>query len=402
MFLAGVNKPLLKGGEMRSGFEIKNSWILIEAGSIKDFGSMTDDSFPGNADKIIDLRPNQYILPGWCDSHTHIVYHQSREREFIDRINGLSYEKIAENGGGILNSAARLRKANFEELFEQAERRLLEVRAMGTGAIEIKSGYGLSTDSEIMMLKVIKSLKEKYVMPIKATFLGAHAFPPEFKENKEGYINLLINEMIPRVSGEGLADYIDVFCDKGFFTVDQTRRILECGHKFGLKAKIHANELANSGGVQIGVEMGAVSVDHLECISEVEIEVLKKSKTIPTGLPGTSFFLNIPYAPVRAMIDAGLPAALATDYNPGSTPSGNMSFLHSLACLKMKLLPIEVISATTLNGAAAMEVGHLAGSLDKGKIANLIITKPIPSIDYLPYSYGSNNIERVMINGEWV
>lgn len=402
MYLAGVDKPLLRGAEMSAGFEIRNGWILVEDGVIKDLGSADDGPAPANADHITDLLPGQYILPAWCDSHTHIVYHQSREREFVDRINGLTYEQIAGNGGGILNSAARLRSAGFEELFEQAERRLLEVRGMGTGAIEIKSGYGLTTASELMMLKVIRALKEKYSMPIKATFLGAHAFPAEFKENKEGYINLLISEMIPRVSGEGLADYIDVFCDKGFFTVDQTKRILECGHKFGLKPKIHANELANSGGVQIGVEMEAVSVDHLECISEIEIEVLKKSNTIPTCLPGTSFFLSIPYAPARAMISAGLPVTLATDYNPGSTPSGNMSFLHSLGCLKMKLLPIEVISATTLNGAAAMEISHLAGSLDKGKLANLIVTKPVSSIDYLPYSYGSDNIEKVMINGGWV
>ncbi len=402
MFLAGVGKPILKGAEMRSGFEVQNAWILIENGKILDFGTMEEGEIPSNADEIIDLKAGQFILPAWCDSHTHIVYHQSREREFVDRINGLSYEKIAENGGGILNSAARLQEASFEELFEQAERRLLEVRAMGTGAIEIKSGYGLSTDSELKILRVIRALKEKYAMPIKATFLGAHAFPPEFRENKEGYIKLLIDEMIPMVSAEGLADYIDVFCDKGFFTVDQTRRILDCGHKYGLKPKIHANELANSGGVQIGVEMDAISVDHLECISEVEIEILRKSTTIPTCLPGTSFFLGIPYAPARAMIDAGLGVTLATDYNPGSTPSGNMSLLHSLACLKMKLLPIEAISATTINGAAAMEISGLAGSLDKGKIANLIITKPISSIDYLPYAYGSDNISRVMINGQWV
>lgn len=403
VWLTGVGKGLIKGSLMSNGFELKNAWILTEDDTISDIGTGDASHLLNNVDEIVELQSGQQVLPAWCDSHTHIVYHSSREGEFVGRIKGLTYEQIAESGGGILNSAAKLQNASFSELLDQAEKRLLEVRALGTGAIEIKSGYGLTPESEIKMLQVIRALKEKYSdMIVKSTFLGAHAFPKEYKEDREAYIRLLIDEMLPRVVDEGLADYVDVFCDKGFFTVEQTRRILEAAGKRGLKSKIHANELANSGGVQIGVEMGAVSVDHLESIGDEEIEVLKSSDTIPTCLPGTSFFLGIHYAPARKMIDAGLGVALATDYNPGSTPSGNVPLLLSIACLNMKLLPVEAVTAITQNGAAAMESDHQAGSIDIGKKANLIVTKSVSSLDYLPYSYGSNHIERVMINGRWI
>lgn len=403
IWLTGVGSGLIKGASMSNGYESKNAWILIENDTISDIGTGDGLDLVNSVDEIIELEEGQHVLPAWCDSHTHIVYHSSREGEYVGRIKGLTYEQISESGGGILNSAAKLQKASFEELFEQAERRLLEVRSFGTGTIEIKSGYGLTVESEIKMLQVIRALKEKYNdMIIKSTFLGAHAFPKEFKENREAYINLIIDTMLPKVVDEGLADYVDVFCDKGFFTVDQTRRILEAALKKGLKSKIHANELANSGGVQIGDEMGSISVDHLESIGDEEIEVLKNSNTIPTCLPGTSFFLGIPYAPARKMIDAGLGVAMATDYNPGSTPSGNMPFMLSIACLRMKLLPIEAITAVTQNGAAALESDHIVGSIDKGKKANLIVTKSVSSLDYITYSYGSNHIDKVMIGGKWV
>lgn len=389
----------LRGHEMADPYNLSNGFIAVEAGKIRDYGSMSECPPPANFDHIIDAS-GRYVLPAWVDSHTHIVYHGSREEEFVYRIKGMSYEEIAANGGGILNSAKNLATATEEELYEQARGRLMEVVGFGTGAIEIKSGYGLSYESELKILRVIKRLKENSPIRIKSTFLGAHAIPAAYKSNRQGYIDMLTDDLLPVIAEEGLADYIDVFCDVGFFTVDETRHILMEGRKYGLRGKIHANELANSGGVQVGVEMDALSVDHLERIEQKEIDCLLDSGTYPVGLPSTSFFLNIPYAPARKMIDAGLPLVLASDYNPGSTPSGKIPFLLSLACLKMKLLPEEAIAAVTINGAAALELEATHGSISRGKVANLIITKPMNNLAFIPYAFGSDHIERVIINGE--
>jgi len=376
-----------------------NSFLLVTDGVITDFGPMAD--CPDRSDQTVDCS-GKYILPCWADSHTHIVFAGSREGEYIQRIQGASYEEIAAAGGGILNSAARLGTASEDELYESAAKRLEEVMSMGTGAIEIKSGYGLTFASELKMLGVIRRLKEDYVLPIKSTFLGAHAIPAAYQGNREGYISEVVDRMLPIVASEGLADYIDVFCDEGFFTVDETAVIMDAGAKYGLKAKIHANELANSGGVQIGIAHDAVSVDHLEQIEAAEIEALSDSSTIPTVLPSVSFFLNIRYAPARQMIDEGLGLAIASDYNPGSSPSGNVPFLISLACNKMKLHPHEAINAATINGAHAMEVGHLTGSITRGMLANIIVTKELPSLDFMPYAFGSNHIDAVYIKGQRV
>lgn len=389
-------RVLAKGREMSELPCIPDAYLLAENGRIKAFGPMTE--CPDRADEVMDAT-DRLVLPAWCDSHTHIVFAATREEEFVDRIRGLSYEEIAERGGGILNSARKLQKASEEELFEGAWGRLEEVIAMGTGAIEVKSGYGLTLESELKMLRVVRKLKEKSPIPVKATFLGAHAVPLEYKSNREGYISLIIQEMLPRVAGEGLADYCDVFCDKGFFTPEETERILEAGWKWGLKPKIHANELGLTGGVQAGIAQNAISVDHLEYTSEVEIEALKKSNTLPTLLPGCAFFLGIPFAPARQIIDAGLPVVLASDFNPGSCPSGNMPFVISLACAKMKMLPEEAINAATLNGARAMELESELGTIAVGKMANLIITRPMLSLAGLPYAFGSKVVERVVVNG---
>lgn len=383
-----------KMGEISSLFD---AWLLVEDDKIADFGPM--NTCPDNADEVLDLH-DQCILPAWCDSHSHIVYDGSREQEFIDRIRGLSYEEIAENGGGILNSAQRLREASEESLYEQAYARLEEVIGYGTGALEIKSGYGLTTESELKMLRVARRLKEESRVTIKTSFLGAHAIPEQYKSNRQGYIDLIINKMLPRVADEGLADYMDVFCDKGFFTVSETDKLLKAAARYGLKPKIHANELANSGGVQVGVKNNAVSVDHLEAIGSEEIHVLNGSSTIGTILPQTSFFLGLDYAPARDMIDQGLGIALASDYNPGSTPSGKIPFVLSLACIKMKLLPEEALSAVTINGAYAMELAESHGTITRGKYANLIITKRIPSLAFIPYSFGSDLIDRVILKGK--
>lgn len=374
-----------------------DGWILVEDEKIADFGPM--NTCPENADEILDLQ-DQFVLPAFCDSHTHLVYEGSREMEFVDRIRGLSYEEIASAGGGILNSALRLQEASEESLYEQAVLRLNEVMQNGTGAIEIKSGYGLTTEAEIKMLRVARRLKEESRMTIKTSFLGAHAIPAEYKNNREGYINLLINEMLPLVADEGLADYMDVFCEQGFFTVDETDMLLQAAAKYGLKPKIHANQLYNSGGVQVGVKNKAVSVDHLETIDEAEINALMGQPTIATLLPSASFFLNMHYAPARKMIDSGLGVALATDYNPGSTPSGKIPFVMSLACIKMNMLPEEALVATTINGAYAMEIADSHGSIARGKYANFIITKRIPSLAFIPYSFGSDLIDRVVIKGK--
>lgn len=390
-------RQLVKGAEMASVPVLHDAYLLIEHDRIKAFGPMTD--CPERADEVLDAS-GRLVLPSWCDSHTHIVFAATREEEFVDRIRGLSYEEIAERGGGILNSARKMQAASEEALFESAWGRLQEVIGLGTGAIEIKSGYGLTLESELKMLRVVRQLKEKSPIPVKASFLGAHAIPLEYKTNREGYIDLLINEMLPRVAGEGLADYCDVFCDKGFFTPKETDLILKAGWKWGLKPKIHANELGLTGGVQVGVANQAISVDHLEYTSEAEIEVLKNSETLPTLLPGCAFFLGIPFAPAREMMDSGLPVVLASDYNPGSCPSGNMPFVVSLACAKMKMLPEEAVNAATLNGARAMELEADYGTIAVGKIANLFITRPMLSLAGLPYAFGSNVVEAVVLRGK--
>lgn len=388
---------LVKGAQMAHLPTLENAWLLIENERITAFGTM--ETCPERADEIVDAS-GRYVMPTWCDSHTHLVFAASREEEFTYRIKGMSYEEIAQNGGGILNSARKLRAMSQEALFEAAWNRLQEVIGYGTGAIEIKSGYGLDTDSELKMLRVIRDLKAQSPIPIKATFLGAHAVPAEYKSNREGYIDLLLNEMLPQIHAEGLADYIDVFCDRGFFTPEETGRILEAGLRYGLKAKIHANELGITGGVQAGVQHNAISVDHLEHCGDEEIECLLNSNTIPTLLPSCAFFLGLPYPPARKMIDAGLPVTLATDYNPGSTPSGKMPFVLSLACIKMKILPEEAIHAATINGAFAMEMGHETGSIARGNWGNVIITKPIPSVAYIPYSFGGDHVETVILKGK--
>ncbi len=400
------NAPAVRpasGRTMRNAGTTENAYLLIEDARIHSFGSMSDWALVASKHQIDEEfdAQDRFVLPGFCDSHTHIVFAGSREAEFVDKINGLSYEEIARRGGGILNSAEKLRKMNEDELFVAAADRLKEVIAHGTTAIEIKSGYGLSTDSEMKMLRVARKLRDHFPLPIKTTFLGAHAIPFEYKQRREEYIDLIIQEMIPEVASAKLADYIDVFCDEGFFTVAETSLILDAAARYGLKPKIHANELANSGGVQVGISHGAVSVDHLERIDREEISALLDSKTMPVALPGASFFLNIPYAPVRRMIDAGLPVALASDFNPGSSPSGNMQFIVSLACIYGRLLPEEALQAVTLNGAFAMELQDDYGSVCPGKMANLLITKKIPSLDFLPYYYGFNKIDKVMISGQW-
>lgn len=384
------------GKEMAILPQIENAWLLIENNIILDYGKM--DQIPENihADKTENLL-DRIVLPMWCDSHTHLVFSHSRELEFIDRIHGLSYEEIAKRGGGILNSARRMQEISEAELYDISLPKLEEVKQFGTGAIEIKSGYGLSVAGELKMLRVIRKLKENSNLDIKASFLGAHAFPLEYKENHEAYIQLIIERMLPQIADEGLADYIDVFCERGFFNVDETDRILTAGAKFGLKPKIHANQLYNSGGVQIGVKHNAISVDHLETMDDEEVNCLLQSNTMPTLLPGAAFFLAMHYQPARKLIDAGLPVALATDYNPGSCPSGNMNLILSLACTQMKMTPEEAINACTMNGAIAMELQDTLGSISIGKKAKLIITKPISSLAYLPYSFGSNCIERVII-----
>ena len=390
--------PAIKGHDLNTVEHLEQAWMLIEDDRIIDFGSM--EHFPsGNYDQEINVS-GKLVFPTWCDSHTHLVFPKTREEEFVDRINGLTYEQIAANGGGILNSAKHLTSISSAQLFEDACQRLEELIRLGTGAIEIKSGYGLSLDAELKILRVIKQLKEKYALPIKATFLGAHAYPLAYKDNKEGYIQLIINEMLPAVAAEGLADYMDVFCEQGFFSVADTDRLLNAAAKYNLKPKIHANQLHNSGGVQIGVQHHAISVDHLECVSDEEISCLQNSTTIPTLLPAAAFFLGIHYQPARKMIDANLPVCLASDYNPGSCPSGNIPFLLSLACTQLKMTPNEAFNAVTYNGAAAMELQHEVGSITRGKKANFIISTTLPSFNLIPYSFGSNLMDRVYINGK--
>lgn len=392
------------GADMSRLGILENAYLLVENDKIAGFGRMEDLDMEalyasGDIVKEIDAT-GRLVMPSYCDSHTHLVYAGSREIEYIDKIKGLSYEEIAKRGGGILNSAERIRKATEEELFESAYERIQEIAGFGTGAVEIKSGYGLDTESELKMLRVIRRLKEETPLLIKSTFLGAHAVPAEYRGNQTEYVNLIINEMIPVIAAEELADYIDVFCDKGFFTVEDTDRMLNAGMKHGLRAKIHANELDYSGGIQVGVKYNALSVDHLEYVGDEEIACLLESETMPTVLPGAAFFLNMPYSPVRKMIQAGLPVALASDYNPGSSPSGNMKFIMSLGCINYKMLPEEVINATTLNSAYAMGVEEKVGSIAVGKLANFYITTPVPGIEYLPYAYTANLIDAVFLRGE--
>ena len=393
-----INK--VSGAEMAILPSIKNAFLVIKDDKIAAFGSM--DQLPAfQADQTIDAT-GKVVMPSWCDSHTHIVYAGNREQEFVDRINGMNYEEIANRGGGILNSAKKLNETSEEEIYNQSKIRLEEVMRLGTGAIEIKSGYGLTLQGELKMLRVIQRLSQNHPITIKATFLGAHAFPLEFKENHKGYIDLIITEMLPEIAKNKLADFIDVFCETGYFSVTETQQIMEAGIKFGLKPKIHVNQFNSIGGIQTGVKYNALSLDHLEVMKPKDIETLKNTVTMPVALPSCSYFLSIPYTPARDMIAAGLPLALATDYNPGSTPSGNMNFVVATACIKMKMTPEEAINAATINGAYAMGISNTHGSITIGKKANLIITKAISSYYQLPYAFGSNLIDSVFIEGKIV
>jgi len=400
--LAGIlpqGKKILKGKEMSKVESLNNAWLSIKNGKILDFGSMDNGPLETDFKTVRDLSGSM-VAPTFCDSHTHVVFASSREKEFVMRIKGKGYEEIAAAGGGILNSAKRLQDTSEDSLFVDALRRVKEMISMGTGAIEIKSGYGLTVEDEIKMLRVVKRIKEATSIPIKATFLGAHAFPMEYKENQDAYVDLIINEMLPIVIKEELAEYVDVFCDRGFFSPEQTDRILQAGIDLGLKAKIHANELGNTGGIQVGVKHKAISVDHLEHCGEEELACLASSNTIPVPLPGTAFFLGLEYPPARKMIDYGLPLALATDFNPGSCPNGNMQFVMSLASIKLRMLPEEAFNSCTINAAAAMELEEEMGSITKGKFASLNVFKPHITIESLPYYFGEDKIQEVYINGE--
>ena len=387
----------VSGNEMKELPTIKNAFLLVEDGRIADFGTM--DNCPNIAHAEIVDASGKSILPSWCDSHTHLVYAGNREGEFVDKINGLSYEEIANRGGGILNSAKKMAEISEEQLFQESKERLDEIIEQGTGAVEIKSGYGLSVDSELKMLRVIKRLQAASDIEIKATFLGAHAIPANYKDDKTGYLQMLIEELMPIIAKEKLAEYVDIFCEKGYFSVKDTELILEAGMKHGLIPKIHVNQFNSIGGVQAGVKYEALSVDHLEVLNKEDVEVLKGSKTMPVALPSCSYFLSIPYTPAKQIMQAGLPLALASDYNPGSTPSGNMNFVIATACIKMKMTPEEAINAATINGAYAMGLEQSTGSITKGKWANLILTKKINSYASIPYNFGSNKIERVFLKG---
>lgn len=389
------------GKEMAVLPVIEKGWLLIEDGIIAGYGPPETMPLFSNDIRRIDAAGG-LVFPAFCDPHTHLVYAGSREKEYTDKIRGLSYEEIARRGGGILNSAKLLHETSEEELFRQSMERVREIISFGTGAVEIKSGYGLTTEDELKMLRVIKRIKQESPLTVRATFLGAHAVPASYRDNRSGYVDLIINEMIPAVAAEGLADYIDVFCDRGFFTVEDTARLLEAGARYGMRPKIHANELDYSGGIQTGVAHGALSVDHLEFTGDEEITALLGSGTMPTLLPGAAFFLGMTDPPARKMIEAGLPLAMGSDYNPGSSPSGNMKLVVSLGCIRLRLLPEEAINAVTLNAAYAMGLSETHGSITIGKKANLFITKKIPSYEFLPYAYGSNLVETVILNGEVV
>lgn len=399
--IAGIERQgrlRLCGAEMDRMETLEDAWLLVEEGRIAAFGRR-DDGIPGDADRRIDARGGM-LFPSFCDSHTHLVYAGSREQEFLDKINGLSYEEIARRGGGILNSADRLHAASEEELYRTAMERIAEIAAMGTGCVEIKSGYGLSTEDELKMLRVIRRIRETAPLEVRATFLGAHAVARAYRGRQEAYVDLVCREMLPAVAREGLADFVDVFCDEGFFTVEETERILNAGRALGLRAKIHANELAFSGGVQVGVRCGALSVDHLERSGAAEIEVLRGSETMPTLLPGAAFFLGMSNPPAREMIRAGLGVALASDYNPGSSPSGNMRMVAALASIRLRMTPREALCAATLNGAYAMGLSRDYGSITAGKVANFFLTRPMPSIEFFTYAYQTPLIDRVFLRGE--
>jgi imidazolonepropionase len=405
--LVGIEEQgrlLKRGKEMAETGRIKNAFLYFKGKKIEDYGPMDSEAcrkYLAENHRIHDVK-GSVVMPAFCDSHTHLVYANSRELEFVDKIRGLSYEEIAKRGGGILNSAKATAAASEDELYDMAQQRLDEVMRMGTGAIEIKSGYGLTTESELKLLRVIRRLKENSPLTIKSNFLGAHGIPMEYRGHQEDYVDLVINEMIPLVAAEDLADFIDVFCDQGFFTVEDTERILMAGIKYGMRPKIHANEMAISGGVQVGVKYGAISVDHLEQMGDAEIECLKDTETMPTILPGCAFFLNLPLSPARKMIEAGLPVAMASDFNPGTSPSGNMQLILSMACIRYRLTPEEALNATTLNTAYAMGVSDEVGSITKGKLANLIITQPMTQLEFMPYYYGANKVAKMILNGKFV
>lgn len=390
------NNSILKGTEMRELPSIKNAFLLIEDDVIIDYGSM--ENAPQSYDKAIDVS-GKMISPSWVDSHTHIVYAGNREQEFVDRINGLSYDEIYQRGGGILNSVEKLRTASEDELYQDASSRLQELISQGTGVIEIKSGYGLDLDSELKMLRVIKRLKESHQVAVKATFLGAHAVPKEFKNNQSGFVDEICNKMLPEIAISGLADYVDAFLETGYFSTNETQKIIRAATKYGLKSKIHVNQFTAIGGIEMCVNENVLSVDHLEIVTDQDVENLKKGITIPVALPTCSYFLSIPYTPARKLLNANLPLVIASDYNPGTTPSGNMNFVVATACIKMKLTPEEAINAATLNAAYALELQDDYGSITKGKKASFFITKPIHSIYAIPYNFGSNLIEEVYLNG---
>ena len=400
--LVGVHskeKSFLRGSELNQLPILENAWLLLEDGLIKDFGLMSNLNTPYENLNTIDAT-GKFVFPSWCDSHTHLIFAAPREEEFALKIAGKTYEEIAAAGGGILNSANKLQIATEDELFESASNRLKDIIKQGTGAVEIKSGYGLTVESELKMLRVIKRLKAVFPIPIKATLLAAHAYPADYKNNHQGYIKLIIDELLPKVAAENLADYIDVFCEKGFFSNEETAQILAAAANYGLKPKIHANQLSSSGAVQIGIKHQAISVDHLEETDEEVLQALSESNTIATLLPSCSFYINIPFANAKGLIKSNAVVALASDYNPGSTPSGNMNFVVSLGCIKLKMTPEQAINATTLNGAAAMELSEEVGSIAVGKKANLFITRPMTSLAYLPYSFGQSQVETVILNGE--
>lgn len=396
-----MHTNVLRGSELALLPTIADAYLIIENGIILRYGHMQDLNREEQADEWIDAT-GAMVMPAWCDSHTHLVFAETRESEFVDKIKGLSYEAIAAKGGGILNSARKLANCSEEELFDRAMIRLHSLMQLGTGAIEIKSGYGLNTEQELKMLRVIQRIKSAAPIPVKASFLGAHTYPLAYKENHECYIDEIINEMLPLIAKEKLADYIDVFCEQGFFNVEETERICKAGIALGLKPKIHANQLHASGGVQLGVGLQAVSVDHLETMDADAIKALSNSNTIGTLLPTAAFFLRMPFQPARTLLEANAAIALASDYNPGSSPSGNMNFVVSLSCIQMRMLPEEAINAATLNGAYAMELGEELGSITPGKRANLIFMKQVPSLAYIPYSFGNNLIDKVMINGHFI
>lgn len=396
----GPEEIKVSGKQMADLPGLRNAYLITENDTIADFGPMNE--IPQvNADHTVDAR-GKMVLPAWCDSHTHLVYAGNRETEFVDRIRGLSYEEIAARGGGILNSARQLEMSSEDEIYAQSEIRLKEIMKLGTGAVEIKSGYGLSTQAELKMLRVIRRLDREHPISIKATFLGAHAIPKKYRERPEEYVELICNEMIPQVAEEKLADFVDVFCEKGYFSVDHTEKIMETGKDHGLRPKIHVNQFNSIGGIQAAIRSEALTVDHLEVMTETDFKDLENSEVMPVALPSCSYFLSIPYTPAREIIDRGMSLAIATDFNPGSTPSGNMNFVLSSACIKMRMTPEEAINAATLNGAYAMNLSKSHGSITKGKVANLILTQEIPSIGFLPYAFGSNLIEKVMIRGEFI